>query len=195
MPYFRQKRVGFTLLELLVALVVFTIVAVMGYSGLKTILTTQAHLTKQSEQLKHLQYTFSRLAQDIEQVVNRPIRDEYGDSQLAFQGDTSIFLLTRGGWRNPAQQSRSTLQRVSYLVQDKQLFRHYWWVLDRAQDSQPIVTSLLDQVEAFQLRYLDTEQKWHDQWPPATTTSLLAAIEVAITITDWGTLTRLFIVP
>jgi general secretion pathway protein J len=209
MPYFKQKcfplpktknQQGFTLLELLVALAIFAVIAVMAYSGLDTVLTARSQTEQHATQLAHLQKAITWLGRDIEQYIERPIRDQYGDNQLSLQGTNSQIELTRAGWRNPAQQQRSSLQRVAYHLENQTLSRSYWWVLDRAQDTHPIQINLLNNVVNLQLRYLDKSLRWHEQWPPSdfstTNTNTLPiipkAIEVTLTVNEWGRITRLF---
>ena len=194
---------GFTLVELLVALAIFAVISVMAYSGLDTIIKARLQTDQHATQLARLQIAFTWLKRDIEQYINRPIRDQYGDKQLTLQGTRSNVALTRAGWHNPAQQPRSSLQRVAYLIEDKVLIRSYWWVLDRAQDTHPIKMNLLNEVNELQIRYWDENLQWYEQWPPSNFLeasenhhpSKLKAIEITLTITGWGNLIRLFQVP
>lgn len=213
MAYFSYKRVpillnvGFTLIELLVALAIFAVIIVMAYGGLNTVLQVHSHLEQQGIQLAQLQIAFTWLERDLEQIIDRSIRDEYGDKQSAIQGTLHQLELTRTGWRNPAQQPRSTLQRVAYHLEDKILWRSYWQMLDRAQDSLPLKVELLSHVTELKLRYLDSRWQWHEQWPPSAVLETqpaeikaqiqptLKAIEVTFIVVRWGQLTRLFRVP
>jgi general secretion pathway protein J len=202
----KQKQ-GFTLLELLVALAIFAVIAVMAYSGLDTVLTARLQTDQHAAQLAQLQIAFTSLRRDIEQHIRRPIRDQYGDTQPSLQGTISQLEFTRAGWRNPALQKRSSLQRVAYLIEDKTLWRFYWWVLDRAQDARPIRMELLNEVNEIKLRYLDNNLRWHEQWPPLDLLNTipddnvnhpqqtLKAIEVTLTVEEWGRITRLFRAP
>jgi general secretion pathway protein J len=207
MTHFGQQRAfinqkilqGFTLLELLVALAIFAVIAVIAYSGLNTILSARLQTDQHATQLARLQMALTWLGRDIEQHIGRPIRDQYGDRQAALQGTISHLELTRAGWRNPAQQQRSSLQRVVYHLENQTLMRSYWWVLDRAQDARPLKMDLLNDVDEIQLRYLDDNLQWHEQWPPLNTApgkkAKLKAIEVTLTVLGWGHISRLFRVP
>ncbi len=214
MTYFRQQRLpicpktlqGFTLLELLVALAIFAVIGVMAYSGLNIILTARLQTEQHAAQLARLQMAFTWLGRDIEQHIGRPIRDLYGDKQPALQGTFSQMEFTRAGWRNPAQQPRSSLQRVAYHIEDKILWRSYWRVLDRAQDARPIQMKLINDIDDIKYRYLDESLRWHEEWPPDLSNTApdehanrlltaLKAIEVTLTVAGWGRITRLFRVP
>jgi general secretion pathway protein J len=193
---------GFTLLELLVALAIFSLIAVMAYGGLETVLKQQALTEENAESLAALQKTYLVMQRDIEQAVPRAIRDEFGDRQAPLLG-TTLFQLTRGGWNNPANQPRSTLQRVGYSLEDRQLIRYAWMVLDRAQDSAPTRQPLAADIESMQVRYLDDTGDWQEQWPPlqagsnplANPTDFPRAVEMTLEHARFGTLTWLFQLP
>ncbi|MCK4586682.1 MAG: type II secretion system minor pseudopilin GspJ [Gammaproteobacteria bacterium] len=206
-----RRQSGFTLLELLVAIGIFALMAAMAYGGLNNLIESRQITDQHAARLTQLQTTFLWLGRDIEQTVNRRIRDEYGDSQLALSS-TEVgryqLELTRGGWRNPVGRARSNLQRVAYSVRENQLIRFYWNVLDRAQDSKPLEVVLLDGVERMELRFLSAtvagqnqgQQQWVDDWPgnalgvqPSENPPL--AVEVTLETEAEGRISRLFRVP
>jgi general secretion pathway protein J len=194
---------GFSLLEMLVALGIFAVIAVVAHSGLRMVLNVRAQTEQQAQRLAQLQNAFLYLARDIEQGVNRPIRDEYGDNQPSLKGSETQLEFTRAGWRNPSQQSRSTLQRVAYRVENQTLWRMHWRVLDRAPDSIPTQITLLREVNEIHIRFLDGALQWHETWPPLDFPNAvsvnpgqaiphLRAVEVSLNVAQWGNLIRLF---
>jgi len=193
---------GFTLLELLVALSIFGLLATMSYGGLQAVMTQQSQTEVAADRLGELQKLYLIMQRDIEQVVLRPIRDEYGDQQPPFVGGETLQL-TRAGWRNPTGRQRSTLQRVAYAYEDGRLVRYTWSVLDRAQDSEPLIQSLTEAVESLQIRYLGTDNEWKEQWPDTETvsnpaiaaSSLPRIVEVTIEHKNYGTIVWLFQLP
>ncbi len=193
---------GFTLLELLVALAIFGLLATMSYGGLQAVMTQQSQTEIAADRLSELQKLFLIMQRDIEQVVLRPIRDEYGDVQPPLIGGET-FQLTRAGWRNPAGRQRSQLQRVGYALEEDQLVRYTWAVLDRAQDSEPLVQLLSEAVERLQIRYLGADNEWKEQWPdtqasadPAIVPVLLpGVVEVTVQHETYGPLVWLFQLP
>lgn len=156
---------GFTLLELLVALAIFGLLSVMAYSGLRSVLEQQARTQESVDRLAELQKVYLLMQRDIEQAVPRIVRGEYGDDLVAFGGD-DMLQLTRGGWRNPLQQPRSSLQRVAYAIENDRLTRYTWSVLDRAQDSVPLEQPLTEAVRGMQLRFMNEDYEWLGSWPP-----------------------------
>jgi general secretion pathway protein J len=193
---------GFTLLELLVAIAIFAVMMVLAYGGLKSILDSRAETERQATRLAALQRSYTILQRDITQLSNRSIRDAYGDRQPALAATPGIdgyLEFTHSGWSNPAYARRSTLQRVAYSLKDGKLQRLVWPVLDRVQQTPTAEVSLLDQVEAMELRYLDNQGKWSPDWPPLNTEAganppSLRALEFNLDLEDLGRITWLFAV-
>lgn len=195
----RRTENAFTLLELLIAMSIFSLISIMAFSGLNSVLFNKEVVDLQLQRLSNVQRTMLNLSRDIEQAADRPIRDELGSTLPAFSGgqniDSTIFELSRYGWRNPAQQPRSTLQRVAYSFEDNQLIRLYWHHLDHLQTDEPVRRVLLNNVDNVEVRYLDKE--WSDSWPPldlqqGNTSAPPRAIEITLELKDWGKITRLF---
>jgi len=197
----RPQR-GFTLLELLVALAIFALLAVMAYGGLSKVLRTEDILDQQLDRLAEVQRTFTFLERDLLQLIPRDIRDQYGDTRPFLQGrdplqgsGEPLLALTRSGYANPLGVARSELQRVDWRLKDEALYRETWPVLDRAQDSLPRAVRLCTRVQDLRLRFLDDKKKWHRQWPPedqqAGGLQAPLAVEVTLELTDWGELRRL----
>ena len=65
--YHRQK--GLTLVELLVAIAVLAVIAVLGWRGLDSILRTRIALTSELEQTRGMQLTFAQLQSDCSHLA------------------------------------------------------------------------------------------------------------------------------
>ncbi|MDX1654484.1 MAG: type II secretion system minor pseudopilin GspJ [Candidatus Competibacteraceae bacterium] len=190
---------GFTLLELLVALAVFSIMAIAAYSGLESVLRLRAGVERQAEALGRLQMAFTLIQRDVEQAIPRPIRNEFGQEQPALIGGRvsgDPLALTRTGWDNPLNQLRSSQQRVVYRLEQDRLLRLYWPTLDRSGYGEPRRVELLGGVEAVALRFLDADNQWQGEWPPRDAAgeagALPRALELTLELEDWGPIVRLF---
>jgi general secretion pathway protein J len=190
---------GFTLLELLIAISVFAIMSVMAYGGLSSVILNSSRTETELEKIQAVQHAMFTMTRDFTQIVNRSIRDEYGNTQAHLVAGANIDYLvefTRNGRRNPAKLLRSHLLRVAYRFEDNKLIRLFWPQLDRVQGMEPYEDILLEDVVLAELRYLDNSGEWHDQWPPlaAPATTILSpkAIEFKLELNGWGELTRIY---
>ena len=192
---------GFTLIEVLVALAIFGILSVIAYMALGQTLSNADLLTDRMERLKAIQRTIRFLDSDLMQAAPRPVRDVLGDGYVPAVRTSlaSEFALevTHGGWSNPAGLPRGTLQRSAYRLEDGELIRYHWRVLDRTINNEPIANVLLDGVDSIVFRYLGGGDEATEQWPPINTPGPAGfrlrprAVEIVLTLTDEGEIRRL----
>ena len=192
---------GFTLLELLVALSIFSILSVMAYAGLQTVITTKTTMQQSAERIAEVQLVMMRISNDLRQAVSRKIRDEYGDFSPAMQSEKNgdvTMAWTRAGYRNPAQLTRSNIQRVAYKLEQEKLIRITWPVLDRAQDTEAMESEVISNVDSIEWRYLNNENEWLSSWPEEGEKiglyPLPKAVELTLELQDWGKVKRLILV-
>jgi len=190
---------GFTLIEIMIAVAVFSVMSAMAYGGLNSVMKSSAAVEEHAERLSDMQKAFAIIERDIQQIVARSIRDQYGDVQgalVAHDYEDIKLELTHTGWRNPfpsEKRVRSVLQRTGYTVKEEQLIRLYWYELDRGHGSEPFESVLLDNVSSFETRFLDKNKQWQTQWPKLNDEEVIPhAIEVTIEIARFGRVTRLF---
>ncbi len=166
-----MRQRGFTLLEMVVALAIFSIMAVIAYRGLTGILDAREALEQDSARLSRLTFAVALIERDVRQALPRPVRDELGDPEPALVGTVRLLALTRLGRSNPAQLAQASLERVEYGWADGTLRRIAWPVLDRAPNTEPQIQELISDLDGVQLRFLRGPDQWLDQWPPPATTA------------------------
>lgn len=198
---------GFTLIELAVAIFITAVLVAIGYGTVQQAVNNREVLETRQARLLEVQKTIRVLAQDVNQLSMRPIRDASGNTLLpvlrATGSDSEVlFELTRGGWANPAGVQRPSLQRVSYVLENNKLRREYRPVLDSLLSVQPIKRELCTGVKAVTIRYMDVGRQWRNVWPPATAVqnqndvrTRPVAIEVTLDLEDWGKIRRILEVP
>lgn len=173
-----RRHHGLTLIELLIALAIFAVMATSMFIAFDNVQKSKEVTDRVSARLKEYQTAFNRIAQDMQQIYPRPIRDEFGDVQHALRyREGSELVFTRAGWSRSrffSKHARSELQRVAYYLEDGKLMRAYWRTLDRPPQDQPVRTVLLENVSELSFKFLyanikDTQDPingMHTEWPP-----------------------------
>jgi general secretion pathway protein J len=196
-----NRQRGFTLVEIMVAVLIAAILAVMAFESMQQSLKSRERVRTHQARLQAVQFTMRSLVQDLAQTYPRPVREPLGPGyQAAVVGGPGLAF-TRGGWTNPVGLERSTLQRVRYVLRDGKLYREYWLVLDAQLYPEPVSRELLSDVINFKVRFMNDGRNWQDSWPPPSqqggtpTMRELGwrplAVEVTLELKDYGVLTRL----
>ncbi len=191
---------GFTLLEILIATFIFTIVSVIVAGGLHSMLNVQTVVNKKSDALAEWQTAFLLLSRDIQQAVNRPVTNAKGIPEEAFIGESERMTFTSGGFVNPLETSpHSALSRLTYSTKESQLIRTKWPALDAVSTSIPNDRVLLHGVTTFRLEYLDHRRVFQARWPVENEKKenglLPLAVRVTLTLEGRGTISQLYLVP
>lgn len=203
----RQR--GFTLMEVLIAVSITSIIGIGVWQVVNNIIKAREGVDEIAVQFEGVQKLMLMLERDLGQVVNRPVRNIYGDFEHAFSTRQDGFglTLTRQGWRNPLGLRRSGLQRVAWEYTGEEIRRHYWVVLDKGQEeTDPRNELLLSGVKDFSIRFLTANREWTDQWPSEEvmasmtpgqlpSVSMPMGVEVTLEHERFGELTRLFALP
>jgi general secretion pathway protein J len=195
-----KKARGFTLVELLVALIILALLAVAGYRGLDAVLQARDRVSVETRKWQHLSFFFSRLSQDVAQAVKRPVRDSNGRIVHAAWIGTTVtvgeneaeLMFTRAGIPDQGGALQAP-QRIGYRFERGAIIMLRWTELDQAPRVNPVRYTLLEGVREFKLRYLDKNGIWQPQWQyPTDITSLPVATEVVLTLVSGEIITRLF---
>jgi general secretion pathway protein J len=213
------KNRGFTLLEILIALFIFTIVALIMTKSLHTVLSTQASTEKAAENLSQTQMALLLLSRDLEQAWDRPISDPEGQPEAAFIGSRNSLTFTHGGFANPNGSAQSSsLQRSRYRLEKDQLIRDTWDALDLPPHTKPHSRVLLSEIRELSFRFLDNKNVFRSFWPsdgenaptPSSRTNaptgqlldlnqleahLPRAVELTLTFKQGGRLQQIYLLP
>jgi len=194
-----MRKNGFTLIELLVALAIFAIMAVASYRGLSVMLDARERLDLENRKWRGVALFFARLENDLGSVLDRPVRGSddlvlpaLSGKAAAVAQDEAQLAFTRSGYS--AQSGvLSAPQRVGYRLRGETLELLSWPVLDQAPRSRPDAGQALQGVTRFELRYLDHNGGWQQQWPPVVPDAgLPAAVEVRIRLRSGEEVQRVF---
>jgi general secretion pathway protein J len=192
---------GFTLLEILVAVVILAIMGLMSYRAVRDARVQADIAAVHMDRLREVQRAVHLLVSDFRTLAPRPVRELIGDGYRAAllrdPNSTALFELTHAGWPNGAGTPRGTLQRVRYRLEERKLIREHWTVTDPTLANEPQKRELLEGVERVEIRYMGAGREWDTQWPPLGGTGDRAfrarpvAVEITIVVDGWGELKRL----
>lgn len=191
---------GFTLLEMVVAIAIFAVIAAISYGALDNFLQAKAHIDHENDQAKALQTTFVLLEQDLRYAANRSVRNGYGDVEPAFIGAPGEALAAGERLRlttiRPAPEGIGLAQllRVAWRLNNGELSRVTWQVLDRDVDSSERRRRLLENVEdiSFTFYSYDGAQKLSTTNEWSSTTALPAGVEVTVLLKGRPAYRRVF---
>lgn len=161
---------GFTLVEMLVAMLIFALIGLASFMVLSQMTASDEHSKERRDSLNELQFAMLMLERDVRQMVMRPVRalpDELREFYVISDGrtldsDADGLAFVRAGWSNPnAQLPRSTLQPVVYRLREGTLQRLYNPYVDDV-SGQPFVQNILHDVEDFRVSYLHQGRRYNN---------------------------------
>ena len=160
------QRKAFTLIELMVTIAIFALIASMSYYSLSASFNNGVAQERHSEELFQLQKTLNFLERDITQTSSQQIDlDQSGLQIVTLQNDQ---LLT-----------------IKYSVNSNQLFRK-----DITNPSEQRVLGLLDQISSANIKILDQQSRWQSEWNRGSM-GPAKAIEIQLSHPYWGNLIKL----
>jgi len=187
------RAAGFTLIEILIALAILGLIAVLGYRAVSSLTESEARLAVESERWRGLDALFARLESDMRLALPRDVRtgaatepawlaqtDGAGNALLRVARAGPEFLLEPG----------SAGQRIGYRLRDDVVEVLYWPHLDQPASVAPTPYALAGGIARFEIAYLDAHGGWHDRWPLLGEAALPRAARIGLTLDDGSTVER-----
>ena len=157
----RQAQAGFTLIEVLVSLALFALIAGAGLSVLDQVLRAQAQTEARLERLGALQRMMHLVRRDLSESTAGSVRGDSAQMSLGRAADA-------GG------------VTISYGMEEGQMARRV-----APGDARQV---LLSDVAALRWQYLDGSGGWNDGWPVANVAGPpdLRAVAMTLALTTTG---------
>lgn len=199
---------GFTLLEILIAMAIFTLIGLASTGLLTTVIDSNELSEDRFEKLQQLQRTMITIERDIQQAVPRAVRRNGEKQEVVMAGgigedsDAGFLGFVRSGWDNPQMMlPRSTMQAVAYRLKENKLERLYSNYVDNVIGFEPKVRVLLENIDDFRVEFIaneatrtrsmdDDELNWSESYKG---TALPRAVAFEIVSKDFGRIRREFV--
>lgn len=192
---------GFTLIEILIAMAIFTLIGLASTNLLTTVIDSNELSSERFAKLQTLQRAMLTLERDIEQAIPRQVRVNGESTSVVLKGgevddsDADGIAFVRSGWHNPKLMlPRSTLQGVAYRLQNGELQRLHHIYVDNVIGAEPKVRTLLTHITDLQIEFFtasdnNNDLDWNDSY---TGTVLPVGIAVTIDSEEFGQIRRVF---
>jgi general secretion pathway protein J len=142
---------GFTLIELMSALAILSLLALMSFRGLGAVLEARDHVRQETEKWKRVAAFYSRFQRDVQLSAPREVRAAAGRFEFT---------------RFATSEGIDAPRRVAYqLNENHEIEITLWPGLDVAPNAQPARHTVLSAVAKFELQYLEPGLAWVDAWP------------------------------
>lgn len=135
----QRGQAGFTLMEMMVALAIFSVLGVAAHAMLQSVLRTREVERTHAARLAQLQKAMWVMTQDLAQMEAH---------SLQAGGDYTAHFV-RHGLSNPLELARSDMLEVGLRLEGNNLRRYYWPERDEASRQAQL---LLDGVSAFSIQ-------------------------------------------
>ncbi len=182
---------GFTLVEMLVALSIFAVIAAMGVTLLRSSVDTQDAVQARLKGMSGINRLRAVMANDLAQAVQRSTRGPAGEPIPAFIGSSTGFAFVHGGAASLDGSPRPGVERVGYVLVAGEWRRATQPMLDGKALSEG--DRLIGAVTGAAVRYRDAQGNWTQSWTSDPGDRLPRAVEVQLTRTGRAPLTMLFL--
>lgn len=193
-PILPMQHKGFTLIEVLVALLILSAMALMSYRGLSAVLTAREQVTTETKKWQSVTAFLSRFEQDIQLSASYPARSVSGNT-ASWIGSTDSQRVPQIEFSRFASSNDSgTPHRIGYTLNtNNEIELWLWSSVDTVPNVTPVRYPLLRNVKEFTLRYLSPDLVWADSWPllPGNTNMPLA-VQLHITLISGETVVRVY---
>jgi general secretion pathway protein J len=187
-------RRGFTLVEVLVAVAILALVALLAWRATAAMTDGEARLAAESARWQHLDALLARMEADMREAIPRSVRNgaraeaAWSAAPEDAAGNTWL-VFTRAG-PDAIDEPGSGGQRVGYRLRGGRIEVLYWPRLDSAPGTIPAAYTLADGVARFRVLQLAESGGWSDRWPFLGAPAIPRGVRIEIVLADGSAVER-----
>ncbi|GAA6138869.1 hypothetical protein NBRC116583_26160 [Arenicella sp. 4NH20-0111] len=157
--FIKHGREGFTLIEIMVAIAIFALIAAIAFPALIQFLDIRERIIQKNDSISSLQKTFTFFSRDVSFAVNRLGKNEFGEAADATMlvGDDSLMELTTS-YQDFNLDGSGVPRKVKWLLEDDELYRVQYPVMDPDGDTRVYRQRLLSDVKDVELKVYSIEE-------------------------------------
>ena len=187
----RCREAGLTLVEVLVALFILAVLAVLSWRTVAAMTDTRQRLDDSGRRFERLVAAVELIEQDLGFVVEAA-GEFRGDGGEGGRFGELRFLRGGSAYREPAEAGQ---RRIGYRLHagrlEKLVYPDVWMVA-----TEPDARVILDAgLRGLYFRFRDRAGNWRPVWPAEATTGLPRAVEARFLLAEGGEISRVFLLP
>lgn len=195
----KSKQRGFTLIEIMVAVFIFAIIATVSYRIISSLVKTKQIVDETQNKWGNLSLINSNLERSVNRLIPLVVRDNDGNAIPALLGQDKLtglydgqLEMTLSGSVGDQVLGVKPPKRVGYRLYKNSLYFITWPTLNRSLNTLPEIDLLIGDVNSFVVEYLYTDGKWYKTWPPENSdiSSLPAAMRVSLELNSGESIVR-----
>ena len=190
-----KRTRGFTLIEVMTALLVLSLLALMSYRGLGAVLDAREHVKQETDKWRHVAAFFARFGRDVELAAPRSVRTAGGPAPAWLGVPAAGAAASLEFSRFASTEGIDTARRIGYRLNEKSEIELWLWPgLDVAPDRLPERYPVLSGVKTFELQYLDPVLTWVNAWPVSPTDlPIPRAVRLRVVLASNEEIVRIFV--
>ena len=202
-----RSQLGFTLVEVMLALVIMAMIALLSAQAFNTASTGSAATREAMDRIAEIDRAFFLIETDLQNAIPRAVIDQFGKPippMYVTDSDDYWMTVMRGGLENPLFLPRTEEVRVGYRYIEESIWRDTWYDPRETEQEEARPQKILTGVDSMQVRVLPAKTQgrsisvaggpWLQDWPENSGVAgkLPSAIEVTFELKDMGEVKRLF---
>ena len=167
-----KKINGFTLIELMVAIMIFAIISVISYRTISSLVATKQVVTVAQDKWGALARAVNSMSTYWDRVIPLTVRDEngmlipavIGKNKLSGNSDSQLEF-TISGFVGDEVYGSTPPRRIGFRYLNGNLYIVTWMYMNRVPNTKPQIELILNNVSSFTVEFLYPDNQWHDTWP------------------------------